>query len=108
MSAIRNSILLVGNLGNAPEVKETKTGKKVATFSLATNESYTNPAGKKVTNTDWHECEAWNGVAGVIEQFGEKGKKIAVSGKLTYQSYENKNGVNVKKAYIKVSDIELL
>lgn len=91
-----------------PKWKKQSLERKWANFSLAINESYANAAGEKVENTDWHECEAWNGVAGIIDQYGGKGKKVAVSGKLAYQTYTNKEGVNVKQALIKVPDIELL
>lgn len=107
MSNLRNRVQLIGHLGAAPEVKTTQSGKKVANFSLAVNESYKNSNGEKVENTEWFDCEAWEGLAGIAEQYMEKGKKVSIEGKLSIRKYENKDGITVKTPLIRVSEIEL-
>ena len=92
MSTLRNKVQLIGHLGNKPEIITLDNGKKLAKFSLATNETYKNASGKKVTNTDWHNLIAWNKTAEIAEQYLEKGREIAIEGKLTSRSYDDKDG----------------
>ena len=97
MNTLRNKVQLIGNLGNTPEVITLDSGKKLAKFSIATNESYKNAQGEKVTETQWHNLIAWNNTAEIVEKYLEKGKEIAVEGKLTSRSYDDKEG---NKKYI--------
>jgi len=97
MSTLRNKVQLIGNLGNSPEIITLESGKKLAKFSIATNETYKNAQGEKVTDTQWHNVVAWNKTAEIIEKYVEKGNEIAIEGKLTSRSYEDKEGV---KKYI--------
>lgn len=97
MSTLRNRVQLIGNLGNNPEMITLDSGKKIAKFSIATNESYKNSQGEKVTDTQWHNVVAWNKTAEIIERYLEKGTEVAVEGKLTSRSYETKEG---EKKYI--------
>ena len=97
MSALRNKVQLIGNVGNDPEIKSFDGGKKVANFTIATNESYKNEKGEKVEQTEWHKVSAWVKTAEIIEKFVTKGKEVAIEGKLTHRSYEDKNG---EKRYI--------
>ena len=97
MSALRNKVQLIGNVGNDPEIKSFDGGKKVANFTIATNESYKNEKGEKVEQTEWHKVVAWGKTAEIIEKFVTKGKEVAIEGKLTHRSYEDKNG---EKRYI--------
>ncbi len=92
MSAIRNKVQLIGNVGNTPEVRNLDSGKKVAFFSIATNEFFKNSKGDKVQNTQWHNIVAWGKTAEIVEQYAGKGKKIAIEGKLTSRSYETSEG----------------
>ena len=92
MSTLRNKVQLIGNLGNAPEIITLESGKKLAKFSLATNENYKNAKGEKVTDTQWHNIVAWNKTADIIEKYLEKGNEVAIEGKLTSRSYETKEG----------------
>jgi single-strand DNA-binding protein len=92
MSTLRNKVQLIGHLGNKPEIITLESGKKLAKFSLATNETYKNASGEKVTNTDWHNLIAWNKTAEIAEQYLEKGREIAIEGKLTSRSYDDKDG----------------
>ena len=67
MSSLRNKVQFIGNLGNDPEMVNLDSGKKLAKFSLATNETYTNAHGERITNTDWHNIVAWGKTADIIE-----------------------------------------
>ena len=97
MNTLRNKVQLIGNLGNDPEIITLESGKKLAKFSIATNESYKNAMGEKVTDTQWHNVIAWNKTAEIIEKYVTKGNEIAIEGKLTSRSYESKEK---KKKYI--------
>jgi single-strand DNA-binding protein len=92
MSTLRNKVQLIGNLGNDPEIITMDSGKKLAKFSIATNESYKNQQGERVTDTQWHNVVAWGKTAEIIEQYVTKGKEVAVEGKLTSRSYDDKEG----------------
>ena len=97
MNSLRNKVQLIGNLGNDPEIITLESGKKLAKFSLATNESYKDASGQKVDNVQWHNLVAWNKTADIIEKYVTKGKEVAIEGKLTSRSYETKEG---EKRYI--------
>jgi len=92
MNTLRNSVRLVGNLGADPEVKSFDSNKKMARFSLATNESYKNDKGEKVTETQWHNIVLWGEKAQYAEESLKKGDEIAVEGKLTNRNYTDKDG----------------
>ncbi|UZH54037.1 single-stranded DNA-binding protein [Salinimicrobium tongyeongense] len=97
MNTLRNKVQLIGHVGNAPEILNMESGKKLAKFSIATNETYKNNKGEKVTDTQWHNVVAWGKTAELIENYVPKGKEIGVEGKLTSRSYEDKEG---NKRYI--------
>ena len=97
MSTLRNSVRLIGRVGNNPEVKTFDNGNRVASFSLATNEVYYNDQGEKQETTQWHNLVAWGKTAEIIQKYVEKGKEIAIEGKLTYRHYDDKDG---NKRYI--------
>jgi single-strand DNA-binding protein len=97
MNAIKNKVQLIGHVGQEPEIKTFEGGKKVANITIATNENYTNNKGDKVENTEWHRITAWGKVADIIEKYVIKGKEIAIEGKLTHRSYDDKEGI---KRYI--------
>jgi len=97
MYALKNKVQLIGNLGANPEVKTTENGKKLARFSIATNEVYRNAKGDKVTETQWHNVIAWGKVAEIAEKYLFKGSEVAVEGKLVNRSYSDKDG---NKKYI--------
>jgi len=97
MNTLRNKVQLIGNLGNDPEIINLESGKTLAKFSVATNESYKNASGEKVTDTQWHNVVAWGKTAQIIEKYVTKGKEVAIEGKLTSRSYETKEG---EKRYV--------
>jgi len=108
MYALKNKVQLIGNLGNAPEVKTTESGKKLARFSVATNESYRNAKGEKVTETTWHNLVAWGKVADIAEKYLTKGKEIAIEGKLVNNSYTDKDGNKKYSTEVLVNEILML
>lgn len=108
MSTLRNKVQLIGNLGNNPEIITLESEKKVAKFSIATNESYKNSQGEKVTDTQWHNVVAWNKTAEIIERYLEKGSEVAVEGKLTSRSYETKEGEKRYVTEVVVSELLML
>src|SRR5690606_10107117 len=106
MTTLRNRVQLIGNLGNDPEIINLESGKKLAKLKLATNENYTNDKGEKVTDTQWHNIVAWGKSAELAEKYLTKGKELAIEGKLTHRTYEDKNGE--KRYYTEVVANELL
>ena len=108
MYALKNKVQLIGNLGNAPEVKTLESGKKMARFSVATSESYRNAKGEKVTDTQWHSLVAWGKVAEIVEKFLTKGKEVAIEGKLINRSYNDKEGNKKYITEIQVNELLML
>ena len=108
MNALRNKVQLIGNAGKDPEVKTFEGGRKLATISIATSESYTNDKGEKITDTQWHNLVAWGKTAEIIEKYVVKGNQFAVEGKLTHRSYDVKNGEKRYVTEVVVSDVLLL
>lgn len=97
MNAMKNQVQLIGNLGTDPDVKQLDGGKSLARFSLATNETYRNNKGEQVKETQWHNIVAWGKTAELVEKLVKKGSEVAVTGKLTSRSWEDKQG---QKRYI--------
>lgn len=108
MNALKNKVQLIGNLGSKPEVKNTENGKKLARFSLATNESYRDAKGEKVSETQWHRVIAWGKVAEIAEKYLEKGKEIAIEGKLINRSYTDKLGNKKYVTEVQVNELLML
>jgi single-strand DNA-binding protein len=108
MYALKNKVQLIGNLGNAPEVKTFESGKKMARFSVATHENYRNAKGEKVTDTQWHTLVAWGKVAEIVEKYLTKGKEVAIEGKLVNRSYNDKEGNKKYVTEIQVNELLLL
>ncbi len=108
MNTLRNKVQLIGNLGNDPEIITLESGKKLAKFSLATNDSYKNAEGEKITQTDWHNLIAWGKTAEIVEKYVTKGKEIAIEGKLTSRSYETKEGEKRYVTEIVVNELLML
>ena len=106
MQSLKNRVHLIGFLGNSPEIKTTENGKKLARFSIATNERYTNIHGEKITETIWHNLISWNQLADIAEKFLVKGAEVAIEGKLINRSYVDKEGI--KKYVSEIQVIELL
>jgi single-strand DNA-binding protein len=108
MYALKNKVQLIGNLGNAPEVRNTESGKKLVRFSVATNEQYKNAKGERVTETQWHNLIAWGKVADIAEKFLEKGTEVAIEGKLVNRNYMDKEGNKKYITEIQVNELLML
>ena len=92
MNALRNKVQLIGRLGQDPEIVNFEDGNKLAKFSMATDDSYKDKEGKKIERTYWHNVVVRGGLVNVVENYVTKGQEIAIEGKLTNRSYEDKEG----------------
>jgi single-strand DNA-binding protein len=108
MNALRNRVQLIGNIGHDPEIKTLDSGKKVAKFTLATNENFKSADGTKTEETIWHSIIAWNGLAELSSKFLKKGKQVCIEGRISYRTYTDKNGVTKNVTEIIASDLMLL
>ena len=108
MNTLRNRVQLIGNLGSDPEIINLEDGKKIAKFSIATNETYKNAQGDKIESTCWHSLIAWNKTAEIVEKYLLKGKEVAIEGKLTNRSYETEEGEKKYVTEVLVNEILML
>jgi single-strand DNA-binding protein len=108
MYALKNKVQLIGNLGNNPEIRTLEGGKKMARFSVATNETYRSAKGEKVTETQWHNLIAWGKVAEIAEQFLSKGSEVAIEGKLINRNYTDKEGNKRYITEVQVNEVLML
>ena len=106
MNTLRNHVQLIGNVGLDPEIILLENGKKMAKFSMATNDVYTNDQGEKVEKTYWHHVSFFNRSAEIVEQYVTKGSRVGIEGKLTYRSWEDEAGL--KHYRIEIVGRELL
>lgn len=108
MKVIKNRIQLVGNLGQDPKISQTVSGKKLARLSLATTDVFKRKSGDEVKETQWHNLVAWEGLANIAEKYLKKGSEIVVDGRLSYNEWEDKEGITRKTAEITINDILML
>ncbi|HET8654864.1 MAG TPA: single-stranded DNA-binding protein [Longimicrobiaceae bacterium] len=114
MARSLNKVMLIGNLGNDPEVRTVSSGTKVAEFSVATSRQWTGRDGQQQEKTEWHRIVAWgynaekDGLAGVAERFLKKGDRVYVEGAIEYRSYEDKEGVTKYITEIRASEMIML
>lgn len=92
-----NKVILVGNLGKDPEVRNFEGGAKKASFPLATSESFKTRDGVKKEHTEWHNIVLWRGLADVAEKYLSKGSQVYVEGRIRTRSWDDKDG---NKKYI--------
>jgi len=107
MSSV-NKVILVGRLGKDPDIRHTQSGKAVANFSIATDESYKNGAGEKLKQTEWHNLVVWGkSVEAFVQPYLHKGDMVYVEGKLQTRKWEDKrDGTTKYTTEINVSDIK--
>lgn len=108
MNSLKNKVNLIGNLGFNPEVKMIADGKKLAKCTIATNETYRNAKGERVTDTQWHNLVAFGKSAEILERYTRVGSKIAVEGKLVSRSYMDKSGQKKYVTEVQVNEILIL
>ncbi len=103
-----NKAILIGNLGKDPEVRYTGSGVAVATFSMATSESWRDPEGNTQERTEWHNIVAWRKLAEICGEYLKKGNKVYVEGRLQYRTYDDKNGVKRYVTEIVMDELVML
>ncbi|MCT4636921.1 MAG: single-stranded DNA-binding protein [Bacteroidales bacterium] len=103
-----NKVTLVGNVGKDPEIKYLDQDTVVARFPLATSESYNNPNGERITNTEWHNITIWRGLAKVVEKYVKKGDLLYLEGKIRTRSYDDKDGVKKYFTEVQVNEMKML
>lgn len=108
MSNSLNKVQLIGNMTASPEVKETPNGQKVASFSIATNRKWKDASGVLQEDTEFHNIVAWRGLADIVEQYTDKGKKVYVEGHLKTRSWDDAQGVKRWKTEIVADQLILL
>jgi single-strand DNA-binding protein len=106
MSGI-NKVILVGHLGRDPEIRTLDTGAKVASFSLATSETYKNKEGQKIDMTEWHNIVVWRGLADIAEKYLKKGNLVYLEGRIKTRSYE-KDGIKKYMTEIVADTMQML
>jgi single-strand DNA-binding protein len=107
MSRSVNKIILVGNVGQDPDIQETGSGTKVAHLSLATNRRTSGNGEEPTERTDWHRLTLWNRLAQFTEDHVNKGDRVYVEGRVEYDSYE-RDGVTIPTADVVVRELVLL
>lgn len=112
MSRSLNKVMLIGNVGNDPEIRSTPNGGKVAQFSLATSRAWNGPGGDKQEKTEWHRCVLWNskgaGLADVVERYVKKGDRLYVEGRVEYRQWQDKDGQTKYMTEINVREMVML
>jgi len=103
-----NKAMIIGNLGNDPEVRYTQNETPVATFSVATTERWKDPEGNKQERTEWHRVVAWRGLAEVCGEHLKKGSKVYIEGKLQTRKWEDNDGNIRYTTEIVARDMEML
>ena len=108
MSKSVNKAILVGNLGGDPELRSTPNGTPVTTFSMATNESWTDQSGEKHEKTEWHSIVAWRKLAEICNEYLRKGMQVYIEGKLQTRTWEDQNGQKRYKTEIIADQMVIL
>jgi single-strand DNA-binding protein len=105
--SLRNKVTLIGRTGKEVEIVKFENGQ-LAKVSLATSDYYTNALGEKIEETQWHNLVASGKIAEIMQKYVEKGKEIAVEGKIIYRTYDDKEGVKRYITEIRVEELVLL
>ncbi|HVZ24563.1 MAG TPA: single-stranded DNA-binding protein [Sediminibacterium sp.] len=108
MNAIKNKVQLIGHLGQEPEIKSVGENKKMAILSVATNETYKNAKGERVTDTQWHHVVAWGKLAEIAEKYLAKGLEVAIEGKLVNRTFTDKQGVKRYSTEVQANELLIL
>jgi single-strand DNA-binding protein len=103
-----NKVLLIGRLGADPELRYTADGTPVATFNMATSESYKDKSGAKQEKTEWHRVVAWRKLAEIAGEYLKKGRLVYIEGKIRTNEFEGRDGIKRKTIEIIASDMKML
>ena len=105
MNALTNCVRLIGYIGDEPKIKKLDGEKSVANFNIATHENFRDHDGNKKTETTWHKLVAWGRNAEYAQKYLKKGSEVAIEGRLTNRSYDDKNGETHFITEIVINDI---
>ena len=114
MSRSLNKVMLIGNVGNDPEVRATPNGARVATLSLATTRTWNGAGGDRQEKTEWHKCVLWNargsgsGLADVVERYVRKGDRLYIEGSIEYRQWQDREGQTRYTTEIRVREMIML
>ncbi len=108
MNDLRNSVQLIGDLGKNVDFKQLENGNALARVSIGTKEVFKNSKGEKKVDLQWHNLVGWGKVAEIMQVLFEKGKKVAVKGKLRHRTYEDKEGKVCYLSEVVVNEFMLL
>lgn len=112
MSRSLNKVMLIGNVGNDPEIRVTPNGSKVAQLNLATTRTWNGPGGDRQEKTEWHRCVLWNvkgsGLADVVERYVKKGDRLYIEGRVEYRQWQDKDGQTKYMTEINVREMIML
>lgn len=108
MAQSLNKVMLIGRLGQDPEMRYTPAGKAVATFSLATDNSFKGADGEKVQRTDWHSVQCWGKLAEITTQYAKKGRLVYVEGRIVYDQWVDTDGAKRNRTKINISQLVFL
>lgn len=103
-----NKVILIGNLGDDPELRYTGSGTAVCNMSLATNETYTDNDGNEVQNTEWHDVVAWGRLGEICNEYLQKGSQVYFEGKLQTRSWDDQNGNTRYSTEVKAREMMFL
>jgi single-strand DNA-binding protein len=107
-----NKVMLIGNVGNDPEVRATPNGGRVAQLNLATTRTWNGANGEKQEKTEWHRCVLWNvrgsGLADVVERYVKKGDRLYLEGRIEYRQWQDKDGQTRYTTEINVREMVML
>ena len=103
-----NKAILLGRLGQDPELKYTPSGQAVCNFSMATSESYTDKSGNKQDKTEWHRIVVWGKLAELCNQYLSKGSEAFIEGNIQTRSWENKEGVKQYTTEINARSVQFI
>jgi single-strand DNA-binding protein len=103
-----NKVILVGFVGNDPEVRYLDSGTPVANFRMATSENYTNRSGEKVSQTEWHNVVVWRGLAEVVEKYVKKGSQLYIEGRIRTRAWDDRDGNKRYTTEIVADNLQML
>jgi single-strand DNA-binding protein len=103
-----NKVIILGRLGQDPELKYTPSGTAVCNFSLATSESWTDKSGAKQEKTEWHRIVVWGKLAELCNQYLSKGRQAFVEGKLQTRSWDDKDGTKRYSTEVMANTVQFI
>ncbi|MFL5383323.1 MAG: single-stranded DNA-binding protein [Longimicrobiaceae bacterium] len=108
MARSLNKAMLIGNVGQDPEIRTIPNGARVAQFSVATSRRWNDKSGQQQEKTEWHRIVAWERLVEIIERYVKKGDRIYVEGEIEYRQYQDKDGVTKYTTEIRAREVVLL